>query len=266
MAKRPKKRLDVLLVERGLAASLDEAGRIAMAGEVFCGTERLTKPGVAYPEDVELESRRPSPWASRGALKLLAALDAWPDLAVEGRACLDLGASTGGFTHALVERGARLVWAVDVGRGLLHEKLRDDPRVRSMEGANARSLSPGAFAEAPPSLLVADLSFISLRAVAPAGLGLLAPESGDHGRRPEAILLMKPQFEAPASEVAKGGVVRDEAVHRRLLDEFAAWEPAPGWRMEAWLESPIKGPAGNREYLLHFSRRADNQSSVADVE
>jgi 23S rRNA (cytidine1920-2'-O)/16S rRNA (cytidine1409-2'-O)-methyltransferase len=272
-------RLEVLVVERGLAPSLDDARQRILAGQIFSGTRRLTRPGEATPTDTPLAYRPPDPWVSRGAHKLLAALEAWPDVRVAGRTGIDLGASTGGFTHVLLERGAALVWAIDVGKGVLDARLRVDPRVRLLEETNARTLSAELLRDAPvatapaaadehrdahrgaPSLLVADLSFVSLRAVLPSVLPLLRAETIHPRDReapspppatPEAIVLLKPQFEAERHEVKRGGVVRDSAVHARLCGEFLAWRPSPGWRSLALIPSPLRGPAGNTEYLLHY--------------
>lgn len=245
-----KRRLDDLVVARGWAATTGEAARRIMAGEVFEGTRRLIRPGERFSEETGLRLAPIDPWVGRGARKLLAAFEAWP-VTVAGRACLDLGSSTGGFTQVLLERGARAVWSVDVGKGLLDARLRADPRVRVLEGTNARDLTPEMLGAAPPSLLVADLAFVSLRAVLPGALRLLVREK-DSGAEPEAIVLMKPQFEAELREVARGGVVHNPEVHRRLLEEFLAWEPAGGWRAVAAIESPLRGPAGNKEFLLRF--------------
>ncbi len=243
-----KVRLDELLVARGLAASRTRAQALVMAGRVRSGATRLDKPGRLVPADLplELEGGPETEWASRGAAKLIAALDAFA-IDPAGRVALDIGASTGGFTDVLLRRGARRVYAVDVGRGQLLWRLRTDPRVVALEGVNARHLGSEQVPE-PVELVTCDVSFISLELVLPPALGLCAPEA-------VLVALIKPQFEAGREAVGKGGVVRDPAVHERICAEIAAWLGAqPGWRVLGIVPSPLLGPAGNREFLIAARR------------
>jgi 23S rRNA (cytidine1920-2'-O)/16S rRNA (cytidine1409-2'-O)-methyltransferase len=241
---RPKKRVDVLLVERGLADSRARAQALVMAGAVVAGERRVDKPGQLLDAGVDLrlkEDAAPQRYASRGALKLEKALAEFP-VDPRGKVCADLGASTGGFTDLLLQRGAARVHAVDVGYGQLHPKLRQDPRVVVRERQNARLLTAAALGERV-ELVVGDLSFISLRLVLPAIRGLLVPGG-------EAVLLVKPQFEVGKGEVGKGGVVRDEAKRRAALEAVKDAARAEGFAVVGEAESPIEGPAGNREWLL----------------
>jgi 23S rRNA (cytidine1920-2'-O)/16S rRNA (cytidine1409-2'-O)-methyltransferase len=235
-----KKRLDVLLVERGLAESRAQAQALVLAGRV----PGFDKPGTAVDETAQLAVTESPRFVSRGGEKLAHALDAFAaDPA--GRDCLDVGASTGGFTDVLLQRGASRVIALDVGYGQLHERLHADPRVTVLERTNARELRELPFA---PALVVADVSFIGLRLVLPPVLALAAPGW-------EAVVLVKPQFEAGRGEVGKGGVVRDPEVHRRVLREVA--EAALAWRAEpvGVVDSGLPGPKGNREFFLHLVHR-----------
>ncbi len=238
-----KSRLDQALVARGLAESRARAQALVMAGLVYSGETRLDKPGSPIADDVALEVRgRDHPWVSRGGIKLAHALDVF-GIDPAGLVCLDVGASTGGFTDVLLARGARKVYAVDVGRGQLAWKLRNDDRVVCLEGVNARYLTADEVPE-PPALVVCDASFIGLETVLPAALDLAAPGA-------VLVALIKPQFEAGRGQVGKGGVVRDPAVHRAVVERIAAWLGArPGWTVEGTGESPITGPEGNREFLI----------------
>jgi 23S rRNA (cytidine1920-2'-O)/16S rRNA (cytidine1409-2'-O)-methyltransferase len=231
-----KKRLDVLLVERGLAASRAQAQALVMAGRV----PGFEKAGQQVDEAVNLELTAPPRFVSRGGEKLDHGLEVF-GIDVEGRAAIDVGASTGGFTDVLLQRGAARVIALDVGRGQLHERLRDDPRVTVMDGVNARHLTELPFA---PELVVADVSFISLRQVLPPVLRLAAPDW-------EAVVLVKPQFEAGRENV-KGGVVRDPAVHARVLREVAVAGLEWGAETVGAADSGLPGPKGNREFFLHL--------------
>ncbi|MFN6955024.1 MAG: TlyA family RNA methyltransferase [Acetobacteraceae bacterium] len=238
-----KRRADVALVERGLAESRARAQALIMAGLVFSGEARVGKPGDVVRDDAPLSVRgQDHPWVSRGGLKLAHGLDAF-GLDPAGRICLDIGASTGGFTDVLLSRGAAKVYAVDVGQGQLAWKLRTDPRVVVLEKTNARHLDAALIPE-PIGALVCDASFIGLRTVLPAGLALCAQGAF-------AVALIKPQFEAGPERVGKGGVVRDPAVHAEVCDRIRAWFDAlPGWRVLGVAESPITGPEGNREFLI----------------
>lgn len=244
----PGKRADQLLVDRGLAESRARAQALILAGKVFSGERRVAKSGDILPPEAPLEVRgRDHPWVSRGGLKLAHALARF-DLSPQDRVALDIGASTGGFTHVLLDGGARRVHAVDVGHGQLAWQLRQDPRVVVHERTNARHLTPEAIGE-PVEALACDASFIGLATVLPAPLALCAPGAW-------AVALIKPQFEAGPSAVGKGGVVRDPAVHRAVCDRVRAWwEGLAGWKVLGLDESPITGPEGNREFLVAARRR-----------
>ena len=233
-------RADQLLVHRGLAESREGARRLIMAGRARSGTLTLVKPATMLDEGAPLDLSEVEPYVSRGGRKLEAGLDT---LRVDpsGLRCLDIGASTGGFTDCLLQRGAGSVVAVDVGRGQLHQRLREDSRVTSMERTNARDLP-----ELPPlDLFVADVSFISLRKVLPS-VALRLPA------RTPGVVLLKPQFEAGPADVPRGGVVRDEAVRRRVLDEFRQWALDEGWDVLDAVDCAVTGDRGNREILVHL--------------
>ena len=238
-------RLDELLVERGLAETRSRAQAMLIGGRIRVGegdsARRDRKPGDFVDPDVPVSVEQPDPYVSRGGHKLAAGLDAFA-IDPTGRVCLDVGASTGGFTDVLLQRGARRVYALDVGRGQLAERLRNDPRVVSMERFNARELSSGTLPE-PVSVASVDVSFISLALV----LGPMASVFGDESG--EIVALVKPQFEAGRGEV-KGGVVRDPAVHARVLARVAGNAAELGLAPYGAIASPILGPEGNREFLL----------------
>lgn len=239
-----KRRLDQLLVERGLFGSREQAKRAVMAGEVWVDGERRDKPGAAATADVAIEVRRRSePYVSRGGRKLEQALRCF-DVDPEGAVCLDVGASTGGFTDCLLKHGAARVYAVDVGYGQLDARLRDDPRVVVMERINARHLAADALPERCRVATV-DVSFISVVKVAPALLPHLVPGA-------DLIVLIKPQFEAGRGQVGKGGVVRDEEVRRRVAEQRTFDLDALGLRFVTSVDCDLPGPAGNREVLAHF--------------
>ncbi len=246
-----KQRLDVLLVMRGLASSRAKAQALIRAGEVQVAGQVFDKPGMDVSVDAAIDVRSPPAYVGRGGLKLAAALDSF---AVEphGRTCLDVGASTGGFTDALLQRGARHVYAVDVGRGQLAWSLRQDPRVTCLERTDIRTLE--ALPERP-SLAVVDVAFISLRQVLPAAAHLLHPSG-------EIIALIKPQFEAGREAVGRGGIVRDATVHRRVVREVLAWAHARGWRLADARPSPVTGAGGNREFFVHVGLPGSYVSSV----
>jgi 23S rRNA (cytidine1920-2'-O)/16S rRNA (cytidine1409-2'-O)-methyltransferase len=238
-----KTRVDVALVERGLVESRAKAQALIMAGKVFAGERKLAKPGEAVADDQPLEVRgQDHPWVSRGGLKLAHALQHF-QIDPAGLVCLDIGASTGGFTDVLLQHGAAKVYAVDVGHGQLAWKLRSDPRVVVLERTNARTLTAGQVPE-PVDCLVCDASFIGLEVLLPAPLALTAPQA-------VMAVLVKPQFEVGRERVGKGGVVRDPALHQEVCERIAAWVNAqPGWQVEGIVESPITGPEGNKEFLL----------------
>jgi len=242
-AKPKKMRVDQLLVERGLAESRSKAQELVMAGLVFRGELRLEKPGMTILVDGALDVRgQDHPWVSRGGLKLdhgLAHFGFDPG----GRACLDVGASTGGFTDVLLQNGAGKVYAVDVGHGQLAWKLRTDARVVVMEKTNARHLEASMIGD-PVQAIVCDASFIGLSTVLPAAMALVVDGAW-------MIALIKPQFEAGRDQVGKGGVVRDPAIHAAVCENTERWLSArPGWQVQGITESPITGPEGNREFLI----------------
>jgi 23S rRNA (cytidine1920-2'-O)/16S rRNA (cytidine1409-2'-O)-methyltransferase len=237
-----KARADQILVARGLAESRTKAQALVMAGLVYAGERKILKAGEMLAEDASLEVRgRDHPWVSRGGVKLAHALDHFA-ISPEGLLCLDVGASTGGFTDVLLSRGAARVFAVDVGTNQLAWKLRSDPRVVVLEQTNARHLTSDHLPE-PVDLIVCDASFISLAKVLEVPLGFARP--GAH-----LVALVKPQFEAQRHEIGKGGVVRDAAVHQRVCDAAAAWVEDQGWTLLGVTPSPITGPEGNVEFLL----------------
>lgn len=242
-----KHRADQLLTDRGLAESRTRAQALILAGKVFSGERRVAKPGDALAADTPLEVRgQDHPWVSRGGLKLVHALEAF-HLSPAGQVCLDVGASTGGFTDVLLAHGATKVHAVDVGHGQLAWKLRNDPRVVVHEKTNARYLTSEAIPD-PIGVLVCDASFIGLATVLAAPLALCRPGAW-------AVALIKPQFEAGPSSVGRKGVVRDPAVHAEVCERVHAWFAArPGWHVLGIVESPITGPEGNKEFLIAAER------------
>jgi 23S rRNA (cytidine1920-2'-O)/16S rRNA (cytidine1409-2'-O)-methyltransferase len=246
MASSAKIRIDQLLVERGLAESREKAQALIIAGEVVVNGQKALKPGHSVAGDSRVEVLERMPYVSRGGYKLAGALDHWA-LDMTGRVCLDVGASTGGFTDCLLQRGAAKVWAIDVGHGQIDWKLRSDVRVVIQEGVNARYLTPADFPE-KFDLAVCDASFISLTLLIPALTPLLAA----HG---EMVLLVKPQFEVERGQVGKGGIVREPALHQAACDRVRAAIEAQGFRADI-IESPILGAEGNREFLLYASRES----------
>jgi len=246
-------RLDQLLVDRGLARSRAEAQALVNAGDVELEGERRLKPGQQVAADASVSLIEKPRWASRAGIKLEHALDAF-ELSPAGMACLDAGASTGGFTDVLLARGARVVYAVDVGRAQLIQRLRDDPRVVSMERTNLRAL------EALPEkveLATLDLSFISLRLVLPAVQGLLAATG-------VVIALVKPQFEAGRADVPRGGVVTDAAIHGRVLADVLSGAREAGLAPRDVVRSPITGGDGNVEFLARLDRGAEPRTDLDD--
>ncbi len=243
MKDRPRKeRLDLLLVELGLAPTRARAQALVLAGQVVVDDQRVDKPGTRVPADAEVRLKgEPMPYVSRGGLKLEAALRHF-QLDVRGAVCADIGASTGGFTDCLLQAGAARVYALDVGRGQLHARLRSDPRVVLREGVNARHLAPSELPE-PVSVLVVDVSFISLRQVLPATVQALRPGG-------VTVALVKPQFEVGRGQVGKGGVVRDDAVRAEALARVRTCMEQLGLVPLGSVDSPVHGPAGNREILL----------------
>ncbi len=243
MAKTGKMRLDQVLVERGLADSRSRAQSLVMAGLVFSETRCLDKPGHRVAADIPLTVQGPDhPWASRGGVKLAHGLDHF-GIEPAGRACLDIGASTGGFTDVLLSGGAAKVYAVDVGHGQLDWKLRRDERVVVLDKTNARHLSPEHIPD-PVDLIVCDASFIGLEVVLPAAMALAASGAS-------LVALIKPQFEVGKGKVGRGGIVRDEALRAEVCQTIRAWlDDRPGWRVLGLVESPVTGADGNVEYLI----------------
>ncbi len=236
-----RKRIDQLLVERGVfdsrakARAAVEAGRVSVAGKI------VAKPAETVDEDAEIVAEAAHPWVGRGALKLVHALDLWP-IAVEGRVAVDVGASTGGFTEVLLSRGAARVFAVDVGRDQLHARLKADPRVADLSGVDARTLDDALIPEAP-RLVVSDVSFISLTKALPAALGLAAGGA-------DLVALIKPQFEAGREHVGKGGLVKDPEIIARVERDMVRFLEASGWLVKGLAQSPITGGEGQVERLV----------------
>jgi 23S rRNA (cytidine1920-2'-O)/16S rRNA (cytidine1409-2'-O)-methyltransferase len=251
-----KERVDVVLVQRGLVPSRERARAMILAGRVLVDEQKIDKPGTAVSGDAAIRLLgEDQPYVSRGGVKLAAALDHWP-IQIAGRACLDVGASTGGFTDCLLQRGAAHVTAVDTGFGQIAMKLRNDPRVRLVERTNARFLAPTALAEAGfpvLTLLVMDVSFISATL-------LLEPVLAAATHLSEGVILVKPQFEAGREHVGKGGIVRDPAAHQLAIDKVAACVTVLGWRVIGTIPSPITGVEGNQEFLLYARKPGDSIS------
>jgi 23S rRNA (cytidine1920-2'-O)/16S rRNA (cytidine1409-2'-O)-methyltransferase len=257
----PKKlRLDELVVEKGLADSRSRAKALILAGKVMLGTERLDKPGRTLPVESELFVEQPPRFVSRGGEKLEGFLDRF-QIAVDGMHILDVGASTGGFTDCCLQRGAIRATCVDVGRAQMHNKLIQDARVMNLEKTNARHLKPGDLPEPDYPRIVMDLSFISLTKVLPAVWQFMSPSGC-------LIALVKPQFEARKEEVDAGrGIIRDEAIHDRVLQEirdFALSELA-GAELIGTMDSPIKGTDGNREFLIGLRRGASSWKDATET-
>jgi 23S rRNA (cytidine1920-2'-O)/16S rRNA (cytidine1409-2'-O)-methyltransferase len=247
-----KTRLDLLLVERGLIQSRERARAMILAGRVLVSEQKIDKPGTSVAQDAAIRLLgEDQPYVSRGGLKLAAALEHWK-IGVKGRACLDVGASTGGFTDCLLQHGAARVTAIDTGFGQIAMKLRNDPRVQLLERTNARLLKPGSLAgpiqnqekNQEKTLLVMDVSFISATLV-------LGPVLAAAPALVEAVILVKPQFEAGREHVGKGGIVRDPAAHELAINKVAECVRSLGWHVVETIPSPITGAEGNREFLLY---------------
>jgi 23S rRNA (cytidine1920-2'-O)/16S rRNA (cytidine1409-2'-O)-methyltransferase len=246
---RPRTRLDVAVVARGLVATRERARALVLAGQVLVNGAPVTKAGAGVSDDDRIVLRQPDhPWVSRGGLKLDHALTVF-GLDVAGARALDIGASTGGFTDVLLARGAARVVALDVGSGQFDWKLRSDPRVTTLEHVNARYLTPDMLPDDARvfDIVTADVSFISLRHILPVVPPLLTPDGS-------AVVLVKPQFEAGREEVGAGGIVRDPAVHARVVDEVAAAAHQVGLVRAGVEPSPITGAEGNREFLMRLVR------------
>jgi 23S rRNA (cytidine1920-2'-O)/16S rRNA (cytidine1409-2'-O)-methyltransferase len=243
-------RLDLLLAERGLVPSRERARALILAGRVLVKEQKVDKPGTAVAADAPIRMLgEEQAYVSRGGLKLEAALRHWK-LDVTGHSCLDVGASTGGFTDCLLQHGAAHVTAIDTGFGQIAMKLRNDVRVRLLERTNARLLAAGALAQENLTLLVMDVSFISATL-------LLQPVMAAASSLLEAVVLVKPQFEAGRSHVGKGGIVRDPEAHQLAVDRVADCVRQLGWTVVETIDSPITGMEGNREFLLYARREAD---------
>jgi 23S rRNA (cytidine1920-2'-O)/16S rRNA (cytidine1409-2'-O)-methyltransferase len=255
-ARSSKERLDLLMVEQGLARSQQQAQRLIMAGQVFTDDRLVDKPGTRVPVAAQIRVKDCLPYVSRGGVKLAAALDAF-GLNVSGWIAADVGASTGGFTDCLLQRGAARVYAIDVGYGQLAWKLQQDGRVVVMDRTNARRVE-----KLPESvgLVTIDASFISLKLILPTVSGWL--QKGG-----QIVALIKPQFEASRQQVKKGGVVRDPAVHTAVLKDLAGWATSRNLGLMGLIRSPITGPAGNAEFLAHWvpgSKPVDNPSTLIE--
>jgi 23S rRNA (cytidine1920-2'-O)/16S rRNA (cytidine1409-2'-O)-methyltransferase len=249
-----RKRLDILLVERELVDSRQQAQRLIMAGQVMVDGRVADKPGTRVSQAADVTLKATLPYVSRGGLKLEAALDRFA-IEVTGVIAADVGASTGGFTDCLLQHGASRVYAIDVGYGQLAWRLRNDPRVVVMERVNVRYLES---LPEPVDLATVDVSFISLELVLPAVISFLKP----HG---DIVTLIKPQFEAGRKQVGKGGVVKDPGVHRAVLRKVLLWADGHGLRMRGLMASPLKGPAGNVEFLAHLVHQGPGDSRM-DIE
>jgi len=259
MAAGTKMRVDLLLVERGLVPSRERARAMILAGRVLVREQKVEKPGADVPVDAPIRLLgEDQPYVSRGGVKLAAALVHWP-IVVQECTCLDVGASTGGFTDCLLQHGAAHVTAVDTGFGQIAMKLRIDPRVRLLERTNARLLEPNALAAGQGSpeltLLVMDVSFISATL-------LLGPVFAAAPTLTEAVILVKPQFEAGREHVGKGGIVRDPEAHRLAVDKVADCVRSLGWEVVETIPSPITGMEGNREFLLYARRSSSSEAWV----
>ncbi len=239
------KRIDVLLVEKGLFASRAKAREAIEAGLVIVDGRKVSKPSEIFGGEADIRAQQAYPWVSRGGVKLAHALD---EFAIDpnGLVCLDVGASTGGFTHVLLERGAAHVYAVDVGSAQLHPSVEADARVTKLEQTDIRNLTPALLGNTRPQLIVCDVSFISLRLVLPPAFALAT-----EGAR--LVALIKPQFEA-GREATRKGIVRDPAIHRQVCDGVAAFVAQQGWTVKGIVPSPIEGGDGNREFLICAQR------------
>jgi 23S rRNA (cytidine1920-2'-O)/16S rRNA (cytidine1409-2'-O)-methyltransferase len=238
-------RIDKLLVDRGLVTSRERARRLLMSGDVWVAQQRIDKPGALVALDAPIDVRAPDiPFVSRGGLKLDGALTHW-DIDVGGLVAVDIGASTGGFTDCLLQRGAQRVFAIDVGYGQFAWKLRQDPRVTLFERANVRSFDPSQLPQRG-DLVVIDVSFISLRLVLPAAINLIRPGG-------TVLAMVKPQFEVGKGAVGKGGVVRDAAQHQAVVQAIRDFGVGLGLECQGDYPSPILGPKGNQEFFLYFA-------------
>jgi 23S rRNA (cytidine1920-2'-O)/16S rRNA (cytidine1409-2'-O)-methyltransferase len=249
-----KERLDILLFERGLVATRSRAKVLIMAGEVMVDGQRVDKPGTKVSRSADIQLIAPMPYVSRGGYKLAGALDLF-HIDVKDKICTDVGACTGGFTDVLLQRGGAHVYAIDVGYGQLDWKIRQDPRVVVMERTNVRYLEE---LPEPVEIVSIDVSFISLKLVLPVIKNWLAP-GGD------IVALIKPQFEAGPQQVGKGGIVKDPAVHRQVLEEILDWSMENDISPQALMISPIQGSDGNREFLVHLRQGRAGLDSLEEA-
>ena len=249
--KKKKERLDVLLVQRGLASSREKAKALIMAGIVYVDLQKEDKAGAVFDPEAQIEVRGAVlPYVSRGGLKLEKALKVFP-ISLEGRVCMDIGASTGGFTDCMLQNGASKVYSIDVGYGQLDWKLRNDPRVVCMEKTNFRYVKPEDLGDGPlPSFASVDVSFIGLDKILPPAWNILPPGG-------EMVCLIKPQFEAGRDKVGKKGVVRDRKVHEEVLQSVTQMTSALGFTILGLDYSPVRGPEGNIEYLMYIQKPHD---------
>ena len=251
-----KERLDVLLVKRNLAESREKAKAIIMSGNVFVEDQREDKAGTTFPEDVKIEVRgHVMPYVSRGGLKLEKAIKNF-DVSVEGKVCTDVGSSTGGFTDCMLQNGAVKVFAIDVGRGQLDWKLRQDPRVVCMEKTNIRYVTPEDIGE-PVDFSSIDVSFISLTKILPPVKACLKEDG-------QVVCLIKPQFEAGREKVGKKGVVREKSTHHEVIEKVTSYAASIGFDILEIEFSPIKGPEGNIEYLVHLKKRPEEEARIVE--
>ena len=255
-----KERLDVILVKKGMAQSREKAKAMIMAGMVLVDGQREDKAGSTFPEEAEITLKgKPIPYVSRGGLKLEKAMKVFNDLNLKEKVSMDVGASTGGFTDCMLQNGAKKVYSVDVGYGQLDWKLRNDPRVVCMEKTNIRYLERKDIEERP-SFVSIDVSFISLTKVLPVVYELLEDEGGD------CVALIKPQFEAGREKVGKKGVVRDPKVHEEVIQKVYEFASEVGFWPKGLEFSPVKGPEGNIEYLIHLQKRPEKNPGVDESE
>lgn len=250
----PKKRIDELLMEQGFATDKKQAQAMLMAGEVMVNNQRITTAGMRVDTAATIETKSKRPYVSRGGFKLAAALDAFPVNPADA-ICADVGASTGGFTDVLLQRGAKKIYAIDVGYGDLAWKLRNDARVVVMERTNARHVRS---LPDPIALAVIDASFISLKTLLPVVKNWLEPDAS-------VVALIKPQFEAPRSDVGEGGVIRRKDIHIAVLSEILTWIEAQPLTPSGLIASPITGPAGNKEFLVHIRTVAAPHPSIEQM-
>ncbi|HUK91538.1 MAG TPA: TlyA family RNA methyltransferase [Blastocatellia bacterium] len=253
-----KHRIDNILVERGLAETRSKAQALVLAGSVLVENQRVDKPGKLFDPGSEIRLKdAPTKYVSRGGLKLEAALTQF-QIGAANKICLDIGASTGGFTDCLVQHGAKSVWALDVGHNQLAWKIRNDPRVVVIEGQNVRDLNPNQF-DAAFAIVTMDVSFISLTKALPAVPPLLSGDS-------DIVALIKPQFEVGKGQVGKGGIVKDPEKHREVIRKIAEFADSIGLTTAGLIESPILGAEGNREFLIHLKKGSANAGLSPEIE